>query len=449
MKRRRMGKFAVALAAALALASPSPANAAFTGTADDPNESNIEDVWDIKTLAASFDNDTITITTTLYGAAKPLSDAGWASEKADRDGRVLMLGLTDYAVGDVFDGIALDADGAQTISLHGTDTCSVTSSITGDTISVTAPQSCFRNLGKLNVSAYLYDSASDTYDVAIADGDGDLSTVLAERDGGYYLVASDGGVFSMGSLAKFHGSMGGKPLNAPMVGMATAGSDGYWTVAADGGIFTYGDNDFYGSMGGKNLNAPMVSMAPTKTGKGYWTVASDGGIFSYGDAQFYGSTGSLKLNKPVVGMSVTPSGEGYWLVAADGGIFAFGDAQFYGSTGNITLNKPIVGMATAPGADGYWMVASDGGVFSYGAGATFHGAAGDAPWASFDSTKPATNPVAGMIRGGSSGYYLYNTAGEVNNFGSSAPDFGDFYRLAGELPNKPIVGGAVAAGTWN
>jgi hypothetical protein len=36
--------------------------------------------------------------------------------------------------------------------------------------------------------------------------------------GGYYEVASDGGIFSFG--APFQGSMGGTPLNKPIVGMA-------------------------------------------------------------------------------------------------------------------------------------------------------------------------------------------------------------------------------------
>ena len=36
----------------------------------------------------------------------------------------------------------------------------------------------------------------------------------------------------------------------------TASKDGYWLVASDGGIFSYGDAGFHGSMGGKPLNAP-------------------------------------------------------------------------------------------------------------------------------------------------------------------------------------------------
>ncbi len=74
--------------------------------------------------------------------------------------------------------------------------------------------------------------------------------------------------------------------NAPVVGLAaTPDGAGYWLVASDGGIFSYGDARFYGSTGGLHLNAPIVGMAATPDGAGYWLVASDGGIFSYGDAQ--------------------------------------------------------------------------------------------------------------------------------------------------------------------
>ena len=58
----------------------------------------------------------------------------------------------------------------------------------------------------------------------------------------------------------------------------------YWTVASDGGVFAFGGLPFLGSMGGRHLNAPMVGIAPTTglqgaNGTGYWTVASDGGVF--------------------------------------------------------------------------------------------------------------------------------------------------------------------------
>ncbi|MDQ1395321.1 MAG: immune inhibitor, partial [Acidimicrobiaceae bacterium] len=126
------------------------------------------------------------------------------------------------------------------------------------------------------------------------------------------------------------------------VNVCNAG-DGYRMAASDGGIFTFGNAPFLGSMGGTPLNKPVVGMAPTPSCHGYWLVASDGGIFSFGDATFSGSTGNIPLNKPIVGMAATPTGKGYWLVASDGGIFAFGDAAFLGSMGGTPLNKPVVG----------------------------------------------------------------------------------------------------------
>jgi len=190
----------------------------------------------------------------------------------------------------------------------------------------------------------------------------------------YRMVAADGGIFSY--CAGFYGSMGGRALNAPIVGMAdTPSSGGYWLVAADGGVFSFGDALYSGSTGGQHLNAPVVGMAAGRAG--YWLVAADGGVFSYGGAGFYGSMGGKHLNSPIVGMTATPDGGGYWLVAADGGVFAFGDALFHGSLGGTHLVRPIVGIESSQSGHGYWLVAADGGVFSYG-DANFYGSLGGA-----------------------------------------------------------------------
>jgi hypothetical protein len=121
-------------------------------------------------------------------------------------------------------------------------------------------------------------------------------------------------------------------------------TSGYSLVASDGGVFSLGDAAFYGSEAGTHLNAPIVGIAPTPNGGGYWLVASDGGIFSFGDAAFYGSEAGTDLNAPIVGIAPTPDGGGYSLMASDGGVFSFGDAVFYGSEGGSHLNAPIVGV---------------------------------------------------------------------------------------------------------
>jgi hypothetical protein len=191
----------------------------------------------------------------------------------------------------------------------------------------------------------------------------------ASSAGGYWMASGDGGVFSFG--APFFGSMGGTPLNAPVVGIAsTPDHGGYWLVASDGGVFSFGDAQFFGSVPGAlppgaSLNEPIVGIASSPDGHGYWMVASDGGVFAFGDALFAGSMGGVHLNKPVVGMSGNGLG-GYWLVASDGGVFSFGGATFFGSTGGLVLNSPVTGMAASADGQGYWMVAGDGGVFAFG-----------------------------------------------------------------------------------
>jgi hypothetical protein len=65
-------------------------------------------------------------------------------------------------------------------------------------------------------------------------------------------------------------------------------------------MFSFGDTQFYGSMGGKPLNKPIVGLMTTFDGGGYWELATDGGIFAFGDAAFDGSMGGSPLNSPVV-----------------------------------------------------------------------------------------------------------------------------------------------------
>jgi SpoIID/LytB domain protein len=226
-----------------------------------------------------------------------------------------------------------------------------------------------------------------------------------------YVLTSTTGEAMAGAGGTTHGSMEGRSIPKPVVGVAaTPSGRGYWLAGSDGSVYAFGDAPDRGSMRGKPLNHPVVGIASTTTGQGYWLVASDGGIFSFGDAPFLGSMGGVRLNQPMVGMAADPDGKGYWTVARDGGIFSF-HAQFHGSTGAMRLNQPIVGMTANP-KGGYWFVAGDGGVFTFPADPRrFHGSLGD-------RTLPA--PVVGMAstRTGD-GYWLLDRNGTVYRFGDA------------------------------
>jgi hypothetical protein len=253
---------------------------------------------------------------------------------------------------------------------------------------------------------------------------------------GYWLFGRDGAVYPHGGHSGVpigsYGSLAGLRLNQPIVGgAATPSKHGYWLVATDGGVFSFGDAQFYGSTGSIRLNQPIVGIIPTPSGHGYWLVASDGGVFSYGDASFHGSTGSIRLNQPIVGGWSTATGNGYYLVASDGGIFAFGTGTpFLGSTGSIRLNQPVVGGAESASGQGYYLVASDGGIFAFGSGTPFLGSTG---------SLRLNSPIVGMAVGPHGGYRFVAADGGIFSFGLP------FEGSEGGMPlSAPIVGMASA-----
>lgn len=220
---------------------------------------------------------------------------------------------------------------------------------------------------------------------------------------------ADSDVYGLGSAV---GLGAADAINRPLVTMAaTPAGTGYWLAASDGGIFSY-NAPFFGSTGGMRLNQPIIDMTPTPTGNGYWMVATDGGVFSFGDAIFWGSTGGMVLNQPVASIAASPSGHGYWLVAKDGGIFAFGDARYFGSLPGSGVRASVVDMIARPQGDGYWIVDQTGGVYSYGA-APFYGSL-----PSIGAHAPG-RIVGGAATAAGDGYWLVSSDGSVYAFGAA------------------------------
>jgi hypothetical protein len=165
--------------------------------------------------------------------------------------------------------------------------------------------------------------------------------VLEVGGSGLGSVQAFGDAQNFGDEVSAHVAHNGLPVGI----VSSSDGKGYLIADSDGGVFAFGDAVFSGSMGGTPMNAPVVGIGRNAPG-GYWLVGSDGGVFSFGDAPFGGSLGSIRLNAPIVGIVPNKSGAGYWLVAGDGGVFAEGEAPFFGSMGGQPLNSPVVAAST-------------------------------------------------------------------------------------------------------
>ncbi len=259
---------------------------------------------------------------------------------------------------------------------------------------------------------------------------------------GYWLVGSDGGIFTFGS-ARFYGSTGSLNLQRPVVGISPTGSrTGYWLVASDGGIFAYSAG-FYGSVPGLGLNpagsglthalnAPIVAMVPSATGHGYFMVASDGGVFAFGDAHFAGSCPGIG---GCVGAAVAvvpdATGKGYWVVTKTGAVYGFGDAGYFGSPG--PQSSSMTSAVATPDGRGYYITDGDGQVFAYGDAAWL----GATPTSSENGLDPAT-AIFDTADGG--GYWITTALGKVYAFGD-AP-------INGDESDTHLNGPIIAATGW-
>ncbi len=201
-------------------------------------------------------------------------------------------------------------------------------------------------------------------------------TPTADR-AGYWLVASDGGVFAYGD-AGFYGSLPGlglapagtsgsvPKLSAPIVGMVpSSDGGGYYMVASDGGVFAFGDAHFAGSCPGiGGCQGSAVAVMTDTSGNGYWLVTSTGNVYTFGDAAYYGAPGSQ--GSPVTSAVRTPDGAGYWILLANGTVYSYGDARYLGGASGLGGIDPATAIFATADGGGYWVATANGAVNNYG-----------------------------------------------------------------------------------
>ncbi len=253
---------------------------------------------------------------------------------------------------------------------------------------------------------------------------------------GYWLVGSDGGIFSFGT-ATFEGSAANLHLQRPVVGITpTPDRGGYWLVGSDGGVFSYGDTTFHGSIPGlgiapagssdpDRLDAPIVGMVPSSDDGGYFMIAADGGVFAFGDAHFAGSCPGIGgCSGAAVAVMPDASGDGYWVVTATGHVYNFGDATNYGAPGPRSV--PVTSAVRTPDGGGYWVLFANGAVASYGDAVNL-----GAPLGATGGIDPAT-AIFTTSDGG--GYWVVAANGTVYPFGDAPNDGGaNVFHLNGPI----------------
>jgi hypothetical protein len=259
---------------------------------------------------------------------------------------------------------------------------------------------------------------------------------------GYWLVGSDGGIFTFGS-AQFFGSTGSIVLQRPVVGIVpTTDHGGYWLDASDGGVFSYGDTQFYGSIPGLgihpfgsglpvSLGAPIVGMVPSADDGGYFMVGSDGGVFAFGDARFAGSCPGIGgCSGAAVAVMPDATGNGYWVVTKTGSVYAFGDAPNYGAPGPQSV--PVTSAVRTPDGRGYWILFANGAVWRAGDAEFF----GD-PVGQMGGLDPAT-AIFATAEG--NGYWVAAANGAVAAYGDAPND--------GSMLGTHLNGSIIAATGW-
>ena len=153
---------------------------------------------------------------------------------------------------------------------------------------------------------------------------------------------------------------------------ATRRADGYWILASNGGVFAHGAAQWYGSLSSQSGRIVPRKIRATPTNKGYWILTANGRIYAFGDAVKAGSPID-RGRADVIDFAPTITGRGYWALLSGGMVMAFGDARKLGDLAG--RRRPPTAIMAAPNGKGYYILTPDGAVTAFGKIASFGGVA--------------------------------------------------------------------------
>lgn len=135
-------------------------------------------------------------------------------------------------------------------------------------------------------SAQYYGGLPDAGAPDLVSGDKVIDLGRTPSGLGYFLATEKGYVYAFGD-AVYNG--GQQATGKTFVAMSVRATGSYWLLASDGTVYSHGGAPLFTPNPLTGTTLPVADITGTPSGNGYLIVAQDGGVFAFGDAVFYGS----------------------------------------------------------------------------------------------------------------------------------------------------------------
>ena len=188
---------------------------------------------------------------------------------------------------------------------------------------------------------------------------------------GYYVLGSDGRIYSLGNASPFSpgSEVGeGEPLDIEL----TPDQGGMYILSRTGEVASVGNAPvFDGALTPGAIPIDLELYIEGTQVLGYYVLSSDGSVGSFGAAKIFKAPKAVTVGRPVdleVTYGIREDGglsfQGYYVLDSFGLVYSFGDVPLYdGDNFGWDIARKI---KTVPGVDGFVVMDGFGGVHFYG-----------------------------------------------------------------------------------